>query len=45
MILHSDTVKVGQKMDFERTCRRSLSKGDLIPSILNFDTAILVQVP
>ena len=44
LILNCPTVNVGQKVDYERQCRRTLARNDLIPTILNFDVEALVQV-
>ena len=37
-------MNVNQKVDYERQCRRTLAKNDLIASILNFDADSLVEV-
>ena len=44
MILNCPTVNVGQKVDYERQCRRTLARSDLIATILNFDVEVLAQV-
>lgn len=45
LILNSASVSVGQKVDYERQVRRTLSRSDLIPTILNFDVKLLAQNP
>ena len=45
LLLNASTVSVTQKLDYERQCRRTLGRSDLISSILNYDSAQLAQQP